>query len=388
MTLPKSRELLGIVAMRPSSKVTSPHLHRFYTLSNVYPFNVQAMSPPFCIDGAGGLAWPFAESNITGNHVGVCESKQLVRGILRFPGKQSLGADADLTLSVSINDCETSLVKIALAPVVALLQPISKHPARNDVPHIIHQVWISEDNGSPPPFMKRWLESWQKMNPHWVVWMWRSESARKFVISHYPWLLSIYDEFDLIVKRADLLRYLVLHHFGGLAIDIDLESLRPIHRLFGEFKTPVQIAEHDVQRGFYSIGFMASVPLHPLWWHLAHEVKRVAMYNPRTYVVDATGNGLLTRMARHPSFRSDIASIPARIIFPFPYTHKRTRTARRCHTDAAWCSSHFPDSYTVHHAAHSWAAEDAQREPEEWYEQVAAAVDGVSKSLPTRTQDL
>ena len=33
--------------------------------------------------------------------------------------------------------------------------------------------------------------------------------------------------------------------------------------------------------GYLSIGFMASVPGHPLWWHLAAEVKRLADADPR-----------------------------------------------------------------------------------------------------------
>jgi len=36
-----------------------------------------------------------------------------------------------------------------------------------------------------------------------------------------------------------------------------------------------------------------------------------------------------------------------------------TRAAQACRADAALCAKQFPRAYTAHHAAHSWAAEDA-----------------------------
>jgi len=395
--------LLGIAATVISSHSASsrssqashvPHLHHFYALQDNFPFHLVAISPPFCLDRAGGmtLRWnaggESANSSTTAGArtATVCEMRQSVRGLMLAPALRNhkAGGPGHLLLSVGVNGCEASIVRLNLSVVLALLAPVAL-PRGSRMPRIIHQVWISREHAGPPATMSRWITSWQRVHPTWTVHFWTAGAIRALISSHYPWLLQTYDRFDVVVKRADLARYLLLHRFGGVAVDIDLEALRPI---CGLLRPPsgqagagagraLQIAEHDVQRGLLSIGFMAaSAPQHPLWWHLLHEARRLAHTEPGLYVVQATGNSLLTRAAQHPSFRGEVRRIPRSSIFPLPYTHKKTRAAHACRASVQWCMRQFPLAYTVHHAAHSWAAEDAYREPDELYERVASSVDG------------
>lgn len=40
-------------------------------------------------------------------------------------------------------------------------------------------------------------------------------------IVRYPWFLETFDGYPYPIQRADAIRYFVLHHFGGIYIDLD-----------------------------------------------------------------------------------------------------------------------------------------------------------------------
>jgi mannosyltransferase OCH1-like enzyme len=42
----------------------------------------------------------------------------------------------------------------------------------------------------------------------------------------YPWFLETFDGYPYPIQRADAIRYFVLHHFGGIYIDLDDVRIR------------------------------------------------------------------------------------------------------------------------------------------------------------------
>jgi mannosyltransferase OCH1-like enzyme len=40
-------------------------------------------------------------------------------------------------------------------------------------------------------------------------------------VARYPWFLETFDGYVYPIQRADAIRYFVLHHFGGIYIDLD-----------------------------------------------------------------------------------------------------------------------------------------------------------------------
>jgi len=152
-------QMLGVVAVQvrfvgphPNDNVTShtafPWFHRFYTLQSVHPFRPLAVSPLFCIDGAGSLSWHEFDTveqghnidDLLGSNVAKCEMRQLVRGLSRSPGSNiELG---DILLTVGVNRCESSIVRLWLPSILALLRNVSASVHLDRVPRIIHQVWM------------------------------------------------------------------------------------------------------------------------------------------------------------------------------------------------------------------------------------------------------
>jgi mannosyltransferase OCH1-like enzyme len=56
--------------------------------------------------------------------------------------------------------------------------------------------------------------------------LWSDASSRKFIAEYYPWFLSTFDGYVYPIQRADVIRYFVLHRFGGIYMDLDIGCRR------------------------------------------------------------------------------------------------------------------------------------------------------------------
>jgi mannosyltransferase OCH1-like enzyme len=97
------------------------------------------------------------------------------------------------------------------------------------MPRIVHLMWLPNWQQVPEKLRDTRAE-WCRLNPSWDVRFWNQPNVEELIRDHYPEFQPLWDSLadDLIVKRADLARFLVLHRFGGLYSDMDLMPLRPL----------------------------------------------------------------------------------------------------------------------------------------------------------------
>jgi mannosyltransferase OCH1-like enzyme len=56
--------------------------------------------------------------------------------------------------------------------------------------------------------------------------LWTDDTSREFIAEHYPSQLQMFDSYTYPIQRADSIRYFVLHHFGGIYMDLDIGCRR------------------------------------------------------------------------------------------------------------------------------------------------------------------
>lgn len=66
----------------------------------------------------------------------------------------------------------------------------------------------------------------QTHNSNWTSIFWDEPAGLALIRLRYPWYLSAYQSFKLPVERSDALKPLVLHAFGGVYLDSDIECTR------------------------------------------------------------------------------------------------------------------------------------------------------------------
>jgi len=219
------------------------------------------------------------------------------------------------------------------------------------IPRIIHQSWKTND------VPESWLalqRTWLSLYPDYEYHFWTDVDNREFVVRHYPEYLALYDGYPLGIHRAELARYLILRHHGGLYVDLDFEALKPLDDLlagasllFG-LEPEAHAAREPVRaRGLTRIvcnALMASAPRHPFWDHF---LPLVTATGSETNVLDATGPFLLTRACDTYPTSGDIVFAPARLFYPLDNEEIRTLSADEIRAKA-------DGAYAVHHWAGSW----------------------------------
>lgn len=62
--------------------------------------------------------------------------------------------------------------------------------------------------------------------PDYEYMLWTDDLSREFIKEHYPAQLQMYDSYPFAIQRADAIRYFILHHFGGVYMDLDMGCRR------------------------------------------------------------------------------------------------------------------------------------------------------------------
>ncbi|KAH9938218.1 nucleotide-diphospho-sugar transferase [Fomitopsis serialis] len=96
------------------------------------------------------------------------------------------------------------------------------------IPRILHQTWKTET------LPEKWADVSQgcrDLMPDYDYMLWTDASSREFISENYPWFLETFDGYKYPIQRADAIRYFILHHYGGVYLDLDIGCLRPLDPL-------------------------------------------------------------------------------------------------------------------------------------------------------------
>ncbi len=112
----------------------------------------------------------------------------------------------------------------------------------------IHYVWIdfkNESNPTPviPELYLQRLDLCKRVNSDAEIILWTGSTCRNFLETNYPSYLPLYDSLDEPIMRCDMVRYFILYHYGGVYLDLDRISVKPLSALLEKYR------EYDVLLG-------------------------------------------------------------------------------------------------------------------------------------------
>lgn len=218
------------------------------------------------------------------------------------------------------------------------------------IPKIIHQTWKDKN---VPSTMKKYVQSWKKHHPDFDYMFWTDEDLRVLIENHYPWFLPYFDSYSHQIMRVDAFRFFVLHHYGGIYADLDLESYKPINPLLSEEKLLLFLE----WQGSVSNAVMASEPRHPfLEFCFKALMDKHRTSNEKTAVWELTGPKFLTLTFEEYKQEggSDYKLYPHYYFFPIPWHYPKE--------DQSGQGDKFPYSYGAHHWQGTWW----QKQPQNW----------------------
>ena len=146
-----------------------------------------------------------------------------------------------------------------------------------NIPHIFHQYW---DTPEVPEVFEAWIQSWIVHHPDWQYWFWTPSDVRKLISTHYTQYVELCDSLSDSQDLANVMRYFVIYHIGGVYIDLDMQSLKPMHNwtfayhCFASEETYVHAyIEYHRDRSELMNTILACKPNHPFYNYTISRLK-------------------------------------------------------------------------------------------------------------------
>ena len=99
------------------------------------------------------------------------------------------------------------------------------------VPPILHRIDLSEHQEVSVSEYESAISSCQTLHPNWTHMMWTDESTTEFMSNLYPDLLRRYDGYRQSMEYANILKYALLDHYGGVYLNMDIGCIQPLDAL-------------------------------------------------------------------------------------------------------------------------------------------------------------
>ena len=108
-----------------------------------------------------------------------------------------------------------------------LYQYKTRHNVRMSIPKITHQIWLQGWSKVPEKFQEN-IQLLRSLNPDYTHMTWDETSLRQECMKLGQDVAERFDSFPYLMQKVDLGRYVVIYNYGGISVDTDMKSLRPI----------------------------------------------------------------------------------------------------------------------------------------------------------------
>ncbi|MBA3751492.1 hypothetical protein H0X06_01650 [Candidatus Dependentiae bacterium] len=133
------------------------------------------------------------------------------------------------------------------------------------IPKIIHQIWIGPDK--PPAILEESQKSIQKYHQNWEYKLWTDADITDLKLYNQ----KLYDLSDNYNEKADILRYEILHTYGGIYLNVNFICLKPFDALLHyDLCVSIQPLYCEAEIANSIIG---SVPKNPILQECIHTIK-------------------------------------------------------------------------------------------------------------------
>ena len=106
-----------------------------------------------------------------------------------------------------------------------------------------------------------------QMYPNYQYMLWNFYDIEILIREHHPWLLSTWKTYPYHMQRVDVMKYLILYHYGGLYLDLDVSC---VENFDVYIQKNISSVLHTVVRPsyppWYGLDIMWSKPRSPLLW--------------------------------------------------------------------------------------------------------------------------
>lgn len=178
------------------------------------------------------------------------------------------------------------------------------------IPKIIHQLWIG-----PKPRPHKFMKTWKDKHPDFEYIMWNEEEIKKrgLILE----CASKINEIEEINGKADIIRWEILYHYGGLFVDADSICIEPMNYLIDQNIPFCGYENENIRQGLVATGTMAFPKNHQLTRGAIDYIKTNEVSRAKTGKMAwrTVGPELLTKLLQTKLF-NDVKVLPSYYFLP------------------------------------------------------------------------
>jgi mannosyltransferase OCH1-like enzyme len=233
------------------------------------------------------------------------------------------------------------------APQLIEQHTISRLPSSHSsslITPLIHQSWKTP---SLPAKLRYMADTWRLTYPNHTYVLWTDADNLMLVERLYPEYVQAYLALPREIYRADFVRPLYMHAFGGIYVDLDTDSIRSLEGTFASLASTANstgvayLAQMGTNTSFeHSIpnAFMASTPAHPFWLHYLQLCQRYADIQRSSLNAISpewiTGPVILKEAVStylNSTVSRALNILAPNVVYPYDWEHADDRTNCLCH---------------------------------------------------------
>jgi len=227
---------------------------------------------------------------------------------------------------------------------------------------IIHQIWFGtiptkREAKKAYDKLKIYRDSWVIKNPTWCRIEWNKKLCMDLIKTFYPEHMDMFKKYKYEIQRCDMIRYLILHRYGGWYADMDYYCNRPLDEAMNKYKNSIYFVQSPntvigQDDDHISNSLMYSVRNHSFWRCVMLELEKAqkapVYYSKHLEVMFTTGPAILNRVYSHHKYKYRVKSLPWKLFHPYGVKDEKIFLANN------------KEVYAIHIGKGSWEESDSK----------------------------
>jgi mannosyltransferase OCH1-like enzyme len=239
---------------------------------------------------------------------------------------------------------------------------LANHDKKFEKNIITHQIWKGE---KMPNIFNEYRKEWLDMFPDYNHMFHKDDDLRDLIKNYYFDYLEIYDSFQYDIERIDFFRCAMLHHYGGIYIDLDVLPLKSLDSFLSEnkvilgFEPDEHLTHWKINRGNKIIGnaLMISPKGNVFWLNLMDYIKKNYVWGKGP--VYNTGPICISKFYKeHPDYFKNVIITDSNCFYPITNgSTNKTQTYKGKEYNHVAHGCDIEKAYVVHLWSGSWGKE-------------------------------
>ena len=131
------------------------------------------------------------------------------------------------------------------------------------LPLRIHQVFYNINKDDLSQELQEAQQSWRLLNKQFNYTLWNESMVEELLREKYQYLEDLYYSYDRWIHKVDMARYLIIHQYGGIYADIDIECKSDMFKVYMRFPATTGVVMYYTSPLGVSNDFFIAKPKHP-----------------------------------------------------------------------------------------------------------------------------